>query len=99
MAKSEEKTLEQLREEFEQAQKAFNDAKKIFEQKEKEEAERKAAELALAKDERKQEVDDAINRAIELLKAYNKDYGSYSISDHINDLSFLFGNKPWRLFF
>ena len=99
MAKSEEKTLEQLQEELKQAQKAFELAKKLAEQKEKEEAERKAAELALAKDKRKQEVDDAINRAIELLKAYNEDYGSYSISDHINDLSFLFGSKPWKFFF
>lgn len=98
MAKTE-KTLEQLQAELEQAQKAYEVAKKLAEQKAKEEEELKKIELAKAQEARKKEVDDAINRAIALLKAYNEDYGAYSISDHINDLSFLFGSKPWRLFF
>ena len=99
MVKNEEKTLEQLTEELIQAQKAYDAKKEEIIKKEAEEAERKKAELALAKDKRKKEVDDAIHHAIELIKAYNEDYGSYSLADHFNDLSFLFGSKPWRFFF
>lgn len=98
MAKTE-KTLEQLQVELEQAQKAYEDAKKLDEQKRAAAAELKRLELAKVKENRKKEVDDAINHAIDLLKAYTEDYGTYSISDHINYLSFLFGSKPWRLFF
>ena len=98
MAKTE-KTLEQLQAELEQAQKAYEDAKKLDEQKRAAAAELKRLELAKVKENRKKEVDDAVNRAIDLLKAYNEDYGTYSFNDHINDLSFLFGSKPWRLFF
>lgn len=98
MANKEEKTLEQLKAEFEQAQKAFNDKKEEIIQKEKEEAKRKQAELEAKKEVRKKEVDDAITNAIKLIKAYNEDYGAYSIANHFNDLSFLFGSKPWRFF-
>ena len=99
MTKSAEKTLEQLTEELIAAQRAYDAKKEEIIKKEKEAAERKAAELALAKDKRKKEVDDAVNHAIELIKEYTADYGNYSIANHINDLSFLFGSKPWRLFF
>lgn len=93
-----EKTLEELKAEAELATQAYNLALKAEEQKKREEAERKKAELAAIKVERKAEVDDAINHAIQLLKKYNEDYGSYSITDNINDLTFLFGSKPWRWF-
>ncbi len=93
-----EKTLEQLYAEMEQAQMAYNTAKKLEEQKKKEEAERKMAELALEKDKRKKEVDDAVENAVELVKKYIEDYGSFSITDNVNYLSFLFGGKPSRWF-
>jgi uncharacterized protein YigA (DUF484 family) len=88
-----EKTLEQLQEELIQAQKAYDAAKKFDEQKKKEEAERKKAELALEHDKRKKEVDDAMNHAANLLKAYNEDYGTYvvtrkNISSYLLDLLF-----------
>jgi len=97
MAKTE-KTLEQLQEELVKAQKAYDDAKKLDEQKRAAAAELKRLELAKVKENRKKEVDDAISHAIELLKAYTEDYGTYAISEHINDFSFLFGSKPWRFF-
>ena len=81
------------------AQKAYAAALKAEEQKKKAEEEKKRVELAAEKDKRKKEVDDAIDNAIELLKKYTEDYGSFSITNHVNDLSFLFGSKPWRLFF
>lgn len=84
-----EKTLEELYAEMEQAQKAYTAAKKLDEQKKKEEAERKKAELALQKEKRKKEADDAIKKATNLVREYIEDYGSFSIDDDINDLSFL----------
>lgn len=98
MANKEEKTLEQLKAEAELAQVAYETAKREAAKKEFEEAQRKKAELAAEKDKRKKEVDDAVKNAIELIKAYNEDYGKYSIADHFNELSFLFGSKPWRFF-
>ena len=97
MAKTE-KTLEQLQAELEKAQKAYDDAKKLDEQKRAAAAELKRLELAKVKENRKKEVDDAINRAIDLLKTYIEDYGDYSFGEHLDDLSFLFGSKPWRFF-
>lgn len=98
MANKEEKTLEQLKAEAEQAQKAYDDKRKELARKEAEEVERKRLKLVAEKDKRKKEVDDAVSKAIELIKAYNEDYGKYSITDHFNELSFLFGSKPWRFF-
>lgn len=101
MVNQKEKTLAQLKAEFEQAQKAFNDAKRLAEQKEKEEAERKKAELILEKDKRKKEVDEAIKHCSKLLKAYIEDYNTLSITDYIDDFSFLLDRipLPFRLFF
>lgn len=76
MAKNE-KTLEQLYAELEQAQAAYELAKKFAEQKEKEEAERKRAELAAVKEKREAEIAEAESKLEELLVAYNKDYGVY----------------------
>jgi membrane protein involved in colicin uptake len=98
MANKESKSIEQLKAEAEQAQMAYEKAKREIAKKEFEEAQRKKAELAAKKDKRKKEVDDAVKNAIELIKAYNEDYGKYSITDHFNDLSFLFGSKPWKFF-
>ena len=93
-----EKTLEELKAEAEQAQKAYDDKRKELARKEAEEAERKRLELVAEKDNRKKEVDDAIDNAVKLIKKYIEDYGSFSITDHFNDFSFLFGNNPWKLF-
>lgn len=101
MAKNE-KTLEQLQEELVQAQKAYETAKQLAEQKEKEEAERKRAELETVKEKRKAEIKEAEEHYRTLLKNYIKDYGSYSVThtcDENDDFPFLFGSKPWRLFF
>ena len=89
MANKPEKTLEQLKAEAELAAMAYETAWKAEEKKKKEEADRKKAELALQKEQRKKEVDDAIKKASNLVKEYIEDYGSFSISDDTNDLSFL----------
>ena len=102
MANKEEKTLEQLQAELEQAQKAFDTAKKLAEQKEKEEAERKKVKLEVEKDKRKKEIEEAEKHYHDLVRQFIKDYGSYSINHSYNDdndfISFLFGSKPFKFF-
>lgn len=65
-----EATLEELEAEYAHL------AEKI-KQKKQDEAERKKAELALQKEERKKELDGAKARYYELLNAYIRDYHSY----------------------
>lgn len=99
MKDNENKTLEQLKAELEQAQQAFDAAKKLAEQKEKEEAERKKAELAAEKSKRKKEIEEAKNHYCTLIKQYIADYGSYTYESEDDDnFNFLFGSKPWRFF-
>ena len=98
MANKPEKTLEQLKAEAELANQAYRLALKAEEQKKKEEAEHKKVELALQKANRKKEVDDAIEKAANLIKKYIEDYGSFSIENDINDLSFLGNSRFLRWF-
>ena len=102
MVKNEEKTLEQLKAEYEQAQKAFNDKKAEIEKQEAEATERKKAKLALEKNNRKEEIKKAKRYYLDLVKQYLDDYGSYEDSCQYEDgddfLSFLFGSKPFTLF-
>lgn len=101
MKTNENKTLEQLKAELEQAQKAFDIAKKLAEQKEKEEAELQKAKLAAEKNKRKEEIEEAEKHYRDLVKQFIKDYGSYEVnysSDEDDSFPFLFGSKPWRWF-
>ena len=103
MKTNENKTLEQLKAELEQAQQAFDVAKKLAEQKEKEETERKKAELAAEKNKRKEEIKEAENHYRALVKQFIKDYGSYDATYSYNEeddniLNFIFGSNPWRFF-
>lgn len=103
MKTNENKTLEQLKAELEQAQQAFDVAKKLAEQKEKEETERKKAELAAEKNKRKEEIKEAENHYRTLVKQFIKDYGSYDATYSYNEeddniLNFIFGSNPWRFF-
>lgn len=63
--------------------------------KKREDEERKKTELALAKEERKKEVEDARKNYQTLLKAYIEDYGSFSINTSSDDWVSIVGNKPW----
>lgn len=60
-----------------------------------EEEERKKAELALEKENRKKEVDDAISHCITLVKAYMKDFGTYSFGNGGKDESSLGRLLSW----
>ena len=98
-----EKTLEQLKEEAELATIAYETALRAEEQKKKEEAERKKAELTAVKEKRYAEIEEARKNYYKLINDYVKDYGEYSVhstDDNDADIAFpfLFGSKPWRFF-
>lgn len=102
MKNNENKTLEQLQAELEQAQKAYDLMKKEVAQKEAEEVARKKTELAEKKDKRRKEIEEVGRHYHTLIKQFIKDYGSYEYSgkDEDDDIfSFIFGEKPWRFFF
>ena len=67
--------------------------------KKREEEERKKAELALKKEARKKEVEDARDNFQKLLKAYVQDYGSISITNDSDEWPPFFSSKPWRWWF
>ena len=86
MANKPEKTLEQLKAEAELATQAYNIALKAEEQKRKEDAERKKAEMAAIREKRYKEVRDAEDKFIALKEAYLNDYGSYCAEDSYTDI-------------
>ena len=85
MAKNE-KTLEQLKEEFEQAQKAYNDKREELARKEAEEKQRKQAELELVKNKRYQEIQKKQEEIKKLINEYIKDYGSIRLDGQTDDV-------------
>ena len=103
MTNKEKKTLEQLKTEADLAQAAYEVAKKEAEKKEFEEMQRKKAKLASEKNDRKEEIKKAKMHYVDLVKKYIDDYGSYEDSCQYKDgddfISFLFGSKPFTLFF
>lgn len=73
-------TTEELAKQVEEARKTFDNLSKQLQEQKKEEEKRKQAELALVKEARKKEVEDALDNYRELVKAYIEDYGSFSIN-------------------
>lgn len=96
MAKNE-KTLKQLKEEFELAQKLYNDKREELARKEAEEAKRKMAQLEATKSKRREEIKKAKKHYLDLIQQYIKDYGKYEFdyldNEDDNLLSFLFGGN------
>jgi uncharacterized protein YhaN len=76
------KTMEELRAEFEQAQKAYTAAQNLLAQKEAEEAAKREKELMTKKEARYKELIGVGETYRNLLKAYMDDYGAvYTESD------------------
>lgn len=87
--------VEELTRQYEEAKKnceAINEQLKLAQQ---EDEEKKKAQLALEKESRKKEVDDAFENYHKLLKAYIEDYGSYAQTTETD----WFPNSFWRGFF
>lgn len=81
-------TTEELTRQYEEAKKVLNDINAQLEERKREEQE----ELRLQEKMRRKEVDDAFDKYIELLKAYEKDYGTYILSRNLID------EFPWNMF-
>ena len=94
MSTKKEYTMEELEAQYQLAEEKANALKEQIEQKKKEEKELREAQLALEKDARKKEVDDALEAYTTLLRAYMKDYGVYAYT-YPEDLNF-FGSKFWN---
>lgn len=73
-----EKTLEELKKEFEIAQNEYNVLKETIKQKEAEEAKKKEAALAAEKTTRKKNIEEKEKELAGLIADYIKDYGSYN---------------------
>lgn len=86
-------TIEELSKQCAEAKKNFETLNEQLQKAKQDEEDRKKAELALEKEARKQEVDDAIQLAHDLLAAYIKDYGSYSGKYGLDDYG-LFSKRP-----
>lgn len=94
MATKKEFTIEELEAQYKKTEDAQKVLKAQIEQKKKEEKEIREAQLALEKESRKKEVDEAIAKCKVLIKAYMHDYGIYSYTtDNDNDV---FSSKFWN---
>lgn len=91
-------TIEELEKAY-QEHKAETDAlKDKIEKMKQEEKEKKEAQLALEKENRKKEVDEAFNKYSELLKAYIEDYGYYGTTIYADDYNWFHNKFGWSFF-
>lgn len=90
--------VEELSKQYEEAKKNFESIGAQLQLAKKEEEDRRNAQLALEKENRKKEVDEAFQNYNNLLKAYINDYGSYGTTLYADDYNW-FPNKFWRSFF
>ena len=89
-------TKEEMKKQLEEAQQRVNELRESLNKVEQEEEDRRKAELALAQETRKKEVDEAFENYQKLLNNYIKDYDSYH---KISDADLCFPNAFWRSFF
>lgn len=67
--------------------------------KKKDAEEKKRAQLALEKEARAKEIEEAEKRYCELVKAYRKDYGYYSVARTYSDEDFISLKHLWDTIF
>lgn len=94
MATKKEYTIEELEQQYRLVEEKREALKQQIEQKKREEEELKEAQLALEKEARKKEVDDAITNAKHLIKKYIDDYGIYSFTSSGDDE--IFNSRFWN---
>ena len=90
MASKKDFTIEELKKMKEDAAKEYETIDTMLKQKKKEEEEYRRAQLALEKESRKKELDDAINNTHKLLKSWLEDYGTYNGSTNADKILFDF---------
>ena len=98
MASKKELTIEELKVLYENALKESKKLGEMLKKREKDEADRKAAQLALEKEKRGKAIEEAYDSYISLVKAYVKDYGSYKSTYNPEDYEWL-PRSFWNTFF
>ena len=91
-------TIEELVQAYEETKVKAEALQEKIKQAKQEEEDRRKAELALEKESRKKEVDEALDNYSKLLKAYVEDYGPYTSTIYADDFAW-YPNKFWRSFF
>ena len=88
MANKKDLTIEELKQACDEARDNFKTLNDQLNKAIKEEEDRKKAELALEKETRRKEVDEARDKYFTLVKEYIKDYGSYTTVSRTQDYPF-----------
>ena len=94
MSVKKEYTIEELEAQYKLAEANQKALKQQIEQKKKEEKELRESQLAIEKDARKKEVDEAIANCKNLIKKYMHDYGVYSFNSTDDDA--VFNSRFWN---
>ena len=95
MSTKKEFTITELEAQYKKNEAEQKALKEQIEQRKKEEKDLIEAKLALEKDARKKEVDDALVKYKQLLRAYMRDYGFYFYNSD-DDMFDLFSSKFWN---
>jgi hypothetical protein len=87
-------TIEELEAQYKQTEESQRALLEQIKQKKKEEREAREAAFAKEKAVRKKEVDDAVTKAIELIRLWTDDFGIYSYKS--DDDNSIFSSKFWN---
>lgn len=87
-------TIEELEAQYKQAEESQKALMEQIKQKKKEEKEAREAALAKEKAVRKKEVDEAVAKAMDLVRAWTDDFGIYSYKS--DDDNSIFSSKFWN---
>ena len=91
---SKEYTIEELELKYKQTEESQKLLMEQIKQKKKEEKAAREAAIAKEKASRKKEVDDAVTKAIELVRAWTEEFGVYSYKS--DDDNSIFSSKFWN---
>ena len=96
-----EMTIEELEEKYKAIAQEKDNLATLLDQKKKEAEEIRQTQLASERKNRIKEIEAAGKHYRDLISQFIKDYNSYSFIVDAEDVdwSFLFGSKPWRMFF
>ena len=90
-----EMTIEELEKECARITLEKERIEETLKKKKQDEEDRRVAQLALDKEQRKKEVDEAYNNYCTLVNAYVRDYGSYSMTTTNTVDSSSYFHNPW----
>lgn len=91
--------IEELEKQCLEAEKNFKKLSEQLNTAKKEEEQKRAEKLAAEEEARYQEVMEAKDNYLRILKAYINDYGTITIKNDYSKLEPIFGNKAWSWWF